>query len=229
MDGVAVPGCECTEVGSTQPCRTGRMITCESRGEFGGEWGPCLGSCFSAGRWEIDNLSPCFITYSTGATHAVSTVIRGGAAACPMVADTPPPPTPAEDWSQNRLTVDCEGQFELCYTLKAGDFESPSPSDCILTEVCVSGWYAVPNVTQELDPLAAWTGSDPACAAQFATSGGYGEMSVRGTTIDCETIDDGTGERYVFNRVNYCPLCCNTGECSGAMCDACMMGGSGGF
>lgn len=230
MEGVAVPGCTCDTVGETRDCRTGRTITCEAFGEFGGKWGPCLGDCFSTGTWAIDNLSPCFVSYPGGRTYAVSTVIRDGAAACPDVPDTPPPPAPSEDWSANRLTVDCEGQFELCYTLKAGDADSPSDSDCVVAEVCTEAWYEERNVTQEFPPLAAWAGSDPTCAAQFATTGGYGEMSVLGRTIDCEVIDDDRGGRYVFNRVRYCPLCCSSGECSdGSMCDRCMMGGSGSF
>lgn len=229
MDGVAVPGCMCETVGETRDCRTGRTITCEAFGEFGGKWGPCLGDCFSTGTWAIDNLSPCFITYSSGQTYAVSTIISGGSAACPDVADTPPPAVPSSDWSTNRLTVDCEGEFELCYTLKAGDAATPSDSDCVVAQVCTEAWYEERGVTQELPPLEAWVGSDPTCAAQFADSGGYGEMSVFGRTIDCEWIDDDRGGHHVFNRVNYCPLCCNTGECSGAMCDGCMMGGSGSF
>jgi len=229
MDGVAVPGCTCDTVGETRDCRTGRTITCEPFGEFGGKWGPCLGDCFSSGRWEIDNLSPCFVTYSSGQTYALSTILSGGSAACPSVPDTPPPPTPGSDWSPNRLTVDCEGMFELCYTLKAGEASAPSDSDCVVTRVCTEGWYEERGVTQELPPLEAWVGMDTACAEMFAESGGYGEMSVLGTTVDCEIIDDDRGDHHVFNRVQYCPLCCNTGECSGAMCEGCMMGGSGSF
>jgi hypothetical protein len=67
-----------------------------------------------------------------------------------------------------------------------------------------------------------------ACATQFATTGGYGEMSVEGTSIECDDIGDGSGGRYVFNRVNYCPLSCNTNP-SGPGCAGCMMGGSGSF
>lgn len=223
------PGCECGTVGETQPCLAGRMITCNAFGEFGGKWGPCLGDCFSTGTWAIDNLSPCFITYGGGQTWAVSTVIRSGSAACPDPGTMPPPTRPAEDWSTNRLTVDCEGQFRLCYTLRAGNADTPSDSDCVVAEVCTEGWYAERNVTQELSPLESWVGSDPTCAGQFASSGGYGEMSVVGTTIDCEVIDDDLGGRHVFNRVRYCPLCCSDGSCSGAECDRCMMGGSGSF
>jgi hypothetical protein len=229
MAGVAVPGCECETVGETRDCRTGRTITCDAFGEFGGKWGPCLGNCFSTGTWAIDNLSPCFITYSGGQVYAVSTILSGGTAMCPDPGTMPPPARPAGSWSPTRLTVDCEGQFRLCYTLKAGNADTPSDADCVVAEVCTEGWYTTRNVTQELPPLDSWVGTDSACAAQFASSGGYGEMSVVGRTIDCEGIDDDAGGRYVFNRVRYCPLCCSDGSCSGAMCDRCMMGGSGSF
>lgn len=57
----------------------------------------------------------------------------------------------------------------------------------------------------------------------------FASSPVRGRTVDCELIDDDRGGFFVFNRVNYCPLCCNTGECGGAMCEGCRMGGSGSF
>ncbi len=229
-DGEAVPGCPCSMVGEERACLTGRTIRCEPNGEFGGIWGPCLGDCFSSGLWEIDNLSPCFITFSGGQIWAVSTVLRGGAAQCPTPPMRPPPTAPAEDWSTNRLTVDCEGQFRLCYTLKAGDVEAPRDDDCVVARVCTEAWYGTRNETQEFPPLPSWAGDDPACARRFVEEGGYGEMSVLGRTVDCEVIDDDRGGEYVFSRVPYCPSCCNDGSCpSNPVCDSCSMGGSGRF
>ena len=83
-------------------------------------------------------------------------------------------------------------------------------------------------MTQELPDLPSWVGTDPTCAQQFRDSGGYGEMSVRGLSVECDPIDDGMGDPYVFNRVNYCPLRCSM-DPTGPGCEGCMMGGSGIF
>ena len=226
-------------------CRDG-VAECVARDEFGGQWGPCVGAvlptpgatrgaaaceCFSVGRWAIDNLSPCFVDYGSGGVYAVSTFVgAGGSAMCPTsISGTPPPsPEPGTVWSEDSLNVDCAGQFHLCYTLRAGSAMAPLDTDCVVAETCVDTWYPVAGVDQPLPPLPAWTSSDSACARAFRDSGGYGEMSVDGFSIECDDITDGSGERYVFNRVNYCPIRCNTmptlPECMG-----CMMGGSGGF
>ena len=83
---------------------------------------------------------------------------------------------------------------------------------------------------QTLPPLGPWLSDDLACAQQFNDSGGYGEMSVVGVTLDCQSIG-AMDHPYVFNRVPYCPSCCNDGSgcSSGFDCSACMTGGSGGF
>lgn len=51
---------------------------------------------------------------------------------------------------------------------------------------------------------------------------------MRGLSLECDPIDDGSGAEYVFNRVNYCPTRCNTMP-SLPECMNCMMGGSGMF
>src|SRR5688500_796277 len=85
-------GCRCDPIGATAPCWPGRRVdrmrglcrdgttVCEPYDEFTGVWGECMGyvlptegatrgpgacDCFSMGRWQIDNLSPCFINYGT--------------------------------------------------------------------------------------------------------------------------------------------------------------------
>lgn len=230
-------GCRCDTVGDTAPCwpslsrnrsrgicRDG-TTTCLPYDEFAGVWGPCEGAvlpesgatfgpaaceCFSMGRWAIDNLSPCFVDYA-GTAYAVSTYVGpGGSPMCPSSIPPSPPPTPqpGTTWSPNALTVDCEGDYRLCYTLRAGDAMAPSASDCVLARVCTEAWYAVPSVAQPFPDLPAWTSTDTACAGRFRDVGGYGEMSVEGRTRECDTIDDGMGGPYVFNRVTYCPLRC---------------------
>jgi hypothetical protein len=228
-------------------CRDG-VTTCQTWDEFANVWGPCVGyvlpvpgatkgapacRCFSLGQWAIQNLSPCFVEYGGGGgASAVSTFVDGsGTASCPtgLSSSPPPSPQPGTVWSTDRLTVDCEGQFRLCYTLKAGNAGAPSPADCVVASVCVDVWYAARNTPQDLPPLPAWTGMNPACARSFRDSGGYGEMSVLGRSIECEAVDDGTGAEYVFNRVNYCPIDCPAGGGGRPECQGCMMGGSGNF
>ncbi|NOY94278.1 MAG: hypothetical protein GXP55_24130 [Deltaproteobacteria bacterium] len=251
-------GCRCEGVGTTAPCWPGLRVnrdrgicrdgttTCEAFDEFTGRWGACVGAvlpdpsatlgpsacrCFSAGRWAIDNLSPCFVDYGGRGVYAVSTYIAGAGAQCPTLpasAAPPPTPEPGTDWSTDRLTVDCEGRFQLCYTLKAGNADTPSPSDCTVARVCTETWYTSRDMEQELPPLPSWTSSDAACARQFRDSGGYGEMSVTGLSVECDPIDDGSGGEYVFNRVNYCPADCASRP-TAPECAGCMMGGSGGF
>jgi len=226
-------------------CRDG-MTTCDPFDEFSGTWGPCTGAvlpapgvtrgaaaceCFSTGRWAIANLSPCFVDYGTSGVYAVSTFVNaGGAAACPTtIGPTPPPaPQPGSVWSTDTLNVDCAGQFRLCYTLRAGSADAPSASDCMVAETCVETWYPVENVEQTLPPLPAWTSSNSACATAFRDSGGYGEMSVEGFSAECDEIGEEGGGRFVFNRVNYCPIRCNTMPTL-PECATCMMGGSGDF
>lgn len=250
-------GCPCMPHGATAPCWPGLRVdrnrgicqdgvtTCEYFNEFLGQWGPCEGyvlpvpgatlgpeacNCFSMGSWEIDNLSPCFVTYNGTDVYAVSTFDAGGGAQCPTnLPSTPPPnPEPGYDWSTNRLNVDCAGQYELCYTLRAGDENNPDPvNDCIVVSVCVNAWYDTPGVVQDLPNLPSWTSGNTTCAAQFANSGGYGEMSVLGLSIECEDIDD-NGSFYIFHRIGYCPLSCATNP-TAPECQNCGNGGSGSF
>ncbi|MFH2004985.1 MAG: hypothetical protein ABI333_00230 [bacterium] len=250
-------GCPCAPHGATAPCWPGLRVdrnrgicqdgvtTCLYFNEFVGQWGPCEGyvlpvpgatlgpqacNCFSMGSWEIDNLSPCFVTYNGNQIYAVSTFDAGGGAQCPtnLPQNPPPNPEPGYDWSANRLNVDCAGQFELCYTLRAGDENNPDPvNDCVVVSVCVDAWYDTPGVVQDLPNLPGWTSSNTTCAAQFANSGGYGEMSVVGLSVECEDIDD-NGSAYIFHRIGYCPLSCNTNP-SAPECQNCGNGGSGSF
>lgn len=255
-------GCECLQIGARRPCWPGLranrnrgicrdgMTTCQPYDELSGRWGPCEGyqlpapgvrfgpsscQCFSAGRWELLNTSPCFVTYGQGAgatLYAVSTYLDGqNRAQCPTLsASQPPPPRPqaGTHFSPNFLTVDCTGQFELCYVIRAGDATRPSPSDCVVARTCTMAWYPEANQRRELPPLPAWTGSDPACARRFVDGGGYGEMTVRGRSSECQAIDDGMGGEYVFNRVTYCPSRCNTMPTL-PECANCGNGGSGNF
>lgn len=249
-------GCPCENVGETAPCWPGLRVdrdrgicqdgttTCQPYDEFWGRWGACTGAilpvegatigpnacnCFSAGQWQIDNLSPCFVSYSETEIHAVSTMSSTGA--CPADPGGPPP-VAVGPWSASRLTVDCAGAFHLCYTLKAGRAETASPSDCTVARVCVDTWYETPGATQELPMLPGFPNAtspdNAACARQFALNGGYGEMSVQGTSVECDPIDNGSGGEYVFSRNNYCPADC-ADRPTDPDCTMCSSGGSGSF
>ncbi len=183
--------------------------------------------CFSQGQWYITNLSPCFVTYGNGATHAVSTYMTTAGAKCPPIVGPPPKPMAGQPWSINELTVDCAGQFKLCFTIKAGSDTKPKASDCVLAKTCTSAWYPKKNTKQKLPDLPSWTSSNSTCVNAFIKTGGYGEMSVVGKSIECTVIDD-NGKPLVFQRIRYCPLKCNTNpklpECKG-----CGNGASGTF
>ena len=255
-------GCPCDKVGETAACWPGLranrnrgdckdgMTTCEPYMEFGGAWGECKGAvlpnlwvhagpgacrCFSVGTWEIDNLSPCFITYTNpigGAMdiYALSTMIGpDGKSGCPTgMTGGPPPAVPTSPWSTDRLTVDCAGHYELCYSIKAGAVADPKPADCVLVRSCVSVWYQEAGKKQELPDLPGWASPDPTCAKMFQDGGGYGEMTVKGLSLECDAVDDGMGNEYVFDRRGYCPNICNTMPMA-AECLHCVQGGSGMF
>jgi len=248
-------GCPCPEEGVTASCWPGQRIhrnhgvchdgttVCQNAGEFGLRWGRCEGymlpvegalsgpeacGCFSQGSWTLSNLSPCI--YRGNQTYLYSSwldstgQIRCGGPFGPNEA----PPAPEADWSQSSLKVDCAGQFTLCFTIKAGDVANPKPNDCVITEQCLDVWYEEANVEQTLPVFRGWTSSNTQCAQRFDLEGGYGEMSVKGLSIECDDVDDGMGNPYVFHRTNYCPPSClqtpNTPECV-----QCVTGGSGSF
>lgn len=250
------PGCACDTQGMMAPCWTGLrknrhlgvckdgVTTCEKHGELGLTWGDCTGEvlptpgatkgkpacqCFSAGQWKLTNTSPCFETFNGAPDQwAVSTVDDGSGAKCPPVGMSAPPPAPAQDWSKDTVTVDCEGHFKLCYEIKAGDYDHPAATDCSVVKVCVEGDYPKAGVETPFPNLPGWASKDSTCGTKFVASGGYGEMTVVGEDILCDKIDDGSGKPYVFNRVKYCPLSCNMNP-SDPACMNCQQGGSGMF
>ena len=236
-------GCPCPASGMTAACWPGKRVnrehgickdgttTCNDTEEFGLRWGPCAGyvlpaadavagpqacRCFSAGRWAIANLVPC-ISQGAAGTFLYSSYPT---AEDPVGCNNPsnPPALPAGNWSKSTLTVDCTGQFKLCYAIKAGDVNAPQPDDCVVMKVCVDIWYEQAGVEQSLQDLPAWTSTDAACSAKFTEQAGYGEMTVIGHSSECDAVDDGMGDPYVFFRTDYCK--------PGEMCET---GGSGMF
>jgi hypothetical protein len=210
--------------------------------------------CFSQGQWKLANLSPCFLEIcgaleqdplfpndatrkrcvSTTVTYrsATSSVLNGATIQCPQAQN--PQPQPAGTWTANTLNVDCAGEFELCYELKAGDFANPQATDCSLSKVCTKGVYAKENVEQAFPELGTWTtgggvgSAQDTCIQKWNAGGGYGEMTVKGLSVRCDDISD-NGKPYVFNRVKYCPPKCRGGASSDPECKDCQSGGSGTF
>ena len=249
-------GCPCTAMGETRPCWPGLranrnrgvcrdgVTTCAPYDELGGRWSACEGyvlptpgarlgreacQCFSQGRWEIENLSPCFVELGSE-IYAVSTFLDArGQAQCPTLSPgIAPAPQPGTVFSANHLTVDCAGQFELCFTIKAGDVMAPQASDCVMARMCTSAWYPTPGARVTLPPLPAWTASDNACVRRFYNTGGYGEMTVVGLSSECQRIDDGASNPYAFLRMAYCPVRCNLTPTT-PECMRCSNGGNGVF
>jgi hypothetical protein len=219
------------------------MTKCIQGFEFGNRWSSCDGyvlpkedamegpdacRCFSAGTWKLDNLVPCIAQDANKKYYVYSS--RPGTDdgyACDGLMTTPPP-KPTADWTPSTLKVDCAGRFELCYTIKAGDVTSPKPGDCTVVHSCLNIWYARAGSEQKLPNLGGWTAGDQACAQQFVEKGGYGEMSVKGLSSECEPVDDGMGKPYVFKRASYCPPTCGDTP-DRPECKSCSASGAGEF
>jgi len=247
-------GCGCPEIGKKAACWPGKrrnrnhgicmdgVTTCRGTAEFPPAWGPCEGyvlpvegavqgpeacRCFSRGNWMLSNLVPC-IHGDGNDTYIYSSHPdpQRGFACDPI--STLPPPTPSADWSPSTLNVDCAGHFELCYTMKAGNVGDPRPSDCTVMRSCVDVWYEHAGKSQKLPNLPGWSAKDRACAKRFVETGGYGEMSVLGKSAECDPVNDGHGEPYVFLRTAYCPAnCVDTPDADS--CKACSTSGTGSF
>jgi hypothetical protein len=249
-------GCECPDPGKEEACWPGKRINrshgickdgktrCGQTPEFGQAWGACEGyvlpkegalqgseacRCFSKGKWDLSNLVPCIVDDpEDGATYLYSSrPDSSGGYTCGSVVDLPPA-APSERWSTSRLNVDCAGQFELCYTLKAGKASAPKSDDCTLTRKCFDVWYEKAGKSQDLPDLPGWVATDTKCALRFKSVGGYGEMSVRGKSEECDPVDDGKGNAYVFERTTYCRPDCNETP-NAEECKDCSVSGSGDF
>lgn len=207
-----------------------------------GTSGPAACGCFSTGRWNIANTEPCIITNSSNNSVLgfVSTYISGGSAEagtlqvqCPSQATQPNywnnPTPPSQPWSTDTVTADCTGQFKLCFTLKAySALNGPaSSSDCTVMQDCTSAHYNVANKIQAFPDLPGWvtaTQAQKACAQQFNTNGGYGELSVDGQSDQCEQV------QKVFQQMKYCPLkCSNPANKQDPDCTNCQTSGGGNF
>jgi hypothetical protein len=164
--------------------------------------------CVGIGTWRLENLSPCFydIGGGLGSGGAASSASVDRVVSCPL---SLPLSAPREPWSEDSFATDCAGHYTLCYTLKAGDPDKPSASDCTVARVCIEADYGVAGVYQPFPPLPGWVaGSDAhtCCAIQFAATGGYGEMSVEGRTVlNCQRVS-----KVFDNRVRYCPASCGS-------------------
>jgi hypothetical protein len=243
-------GCPCPEVGMKAKCWPGLRanrnlgicqdgeVECVRIGEVQKVWGACKGyvlpkpgatkgkdacKCFSAGKWDIENVRPCiyWMTTRDNVTRAESTQSTG---ACRQQNEQA-----SAYWSKNTLTVDCAGTFRLCYTVKAGNIDDPKPTDQVLGESCTEGNYPVENVPTEFPPLPHWQ-SGQAPAKAFYDNGGYGELTVKGLSVRCDPVDDGAGNRFVFQRIKYCPFKCNDpGNETLPECVNCRNGATGNF
>ncbi len=183
-------------------------------------------SCFSIGLWKIANTTPCnwtndgtnYYAYSTQYVENPSPPAPAGSyrqgycgGAIPGGGTDPhldaPGKTTPGIWSPNTLTADCAGKFKLCFRVRAGDYNAPNGNDCILGESCIDADYQVPKVEQKMPDLQPWAGTDAACSKKWEkdtpenVSPGYGEMIVRGKTVQCQEIDDGKGSDANGSRI----------------------------
>jgi len=247
-------GCMCSTSGMLASCWPGKRVnrqhgickdgktTCRTTPEFGQAWGACEGyvlpvqnamqgpeacRCFSNGKWTLKNLVPCIHEDESGTYIYSSRMDADTGYQCNAISDVPPP-VPDEPWTESTLKVDCAGQFKLCYTIKAGKASEPKSDDCVVMKSCVDVWYDKAEAVQELTDLPGWRAADKACSQRFVKSGGYGEMSVQGKSVECEPVDDGKGQAYVFARTAYCGRdCVDTPDAEG--CKGCSVSGMGDF
>lgn len=218
--------------------------------------GPQACKCFTEGQWKLANLSPCFLEVCTALEQdpndptrqrcvpntvsyrsATSSTLNGNSIECPK--PTNPQPAPPGTWTANTLKVDCAGEFELCYELKAGAYVAlpgaADPNDCSLAKVCTKGFYEKEDVEQPFPDLPTFAlGGAPGsaqdtCIQKWNAGGGYGEMTVKGLSVRCDDISD-ANKPFVFNRVKYCPPKCRGGaNTTDPECKDCLTGGSGTF
>jgi hypothetical protein len=247
-------GCPCPKAGMRAACWPGRrqnrnhgvckdgMTTCQDTDEFGLKWGTCEGyvlpdegavqgpaacGCFSTGHWALGNLVPCIQNGPNGVFIYSSHPDHENGFACDAVSSSRPS-VPKEDWTDSTLSVECAGQFKLCYTMKAGRASQPNTNDCKVMQSCVDVWYGDAGKVQDLPSLPGWVATDAACAKRFVEVGGYGEMSVIGLSSECDPVDDGHGAPYVFLRTAYCDsACASTPDADG--CKECSSSGAGNF
>lgn len=244
-------------------CKDGITI-CNQSAEFTLAWGPCEGyqgispptylppdgatgkaacQCFSGGYWDVKNLVPCL--YDLGGTMGGVSSIPNPSdptdVRCPeaseinLVSSWSTTTAPANPFSPNSLTVDCNGYFELCFALKAfSAIGAPmnSATDCQVMQVCTDGYYDLagkgPNGTdgeKSFADLPSWitkTDAENACAQAFVDNGGYGEFSVKGTSDECDTVDK------LFLTFEYCPMSCGDPN-PPAECASCTNGAGASF
>jgi len=248
-------GCPCDKAGEKAPCWPGKRLNrnhgicedgvteCTETTEFGLRWGACEGyvlpkegaiagpeacRCFSSGTWMLSNISPCIFREGNDTYLYSAKLLKDGSLECGTDITAPPPVPEGGSWSTSAVRADCAGEFRLCFTIKAGKRDDPQPDDCTVYKKCFDVTYEEEGVLQELPDLPHWSSSKVACATEFDKIGGYGEMSVIGKSIECDDIDDGMGNPYVFFRTNYCPPSCSPDDTSDA-CKDCKTGGAGDF
>ncbi len=234
-------------------CKDGKT-TCQKTAEIGTAWGPCEGAvlptpggkgaaacnCFSAGLWDIKNVIPCFTestvnNVKTTGVHSTYLVNADGGMDVKGCSNGDPVTKPTQNFSTNTLKVDCEGTFDLCMVIKSGDMANPKPTDCaIMDPVCTGpADYPKKNQVTPFPDLKSWEATTPAqkaCGDTFKTNGGYAELSVVGTSYTCDKIDDGSGQRFVFQRFKYCPFkCSDPANKTAPECINCSNGASGQF
>jgi hypothetical protein len=220
---LALSGC-CSGSGSSSSSSTGGTTAGSGGTTSGGTTGGGMvcTTCFLHGRWQVDNLEPCFFTDMAadgGPTYsASSSTVSGAMVVCPMDFTMPPP----QPWSTDTLTTDCPGHYRLCMTLEAGDSKNPQAGDCTMAQSCADGDYAAASQSQSWMDLPSWLamGTQLSCVQPFFDTGGYAEMSVSGSATGCGSV------ARAFAWVRYCPLSCNTNP-NGPGCGDC--GGTGTF
>jgi hypothetical protein len=164
---------------------------------------------------QFDNLALCVspsTAFAPAHVYSSSWDAAGKAVSCEPWRN--PQPAPAAPWTGVKVSSACQGNAELCVSIRAGDAKNVSSEDCTLSTRCSSIAYATPNQIIDALPLSGWTAESSNCAQRHEQLGAYLEFTVRSATLGCGMGTDTT------TRVAICPARCEANP-AGAGCEVC--------
>jgi hypothetical protein len=167
---------------------------------------------------QFDNLALCVspsTAFAPAHVYSSSWDATAKAVSCEPWRD--PQPAPSAAWTGVKVSSACQGNAEICVSIRAGNAKTPSSDDCTLATRCSSVAYTTPNQIVEALPFAGWTAESSNCAKRHEQLGAYLEFTARSTTLGCGMGTDTT------TRLPVCPARCQT-DPAAAGCETCGSG-----